>query len=314
MNRHKWLLLGVLLLSSCYRVPNQIDPQIDYAVQERYLKKLSSSFTPLSMEEKKEDWGKEYLIGLSFAKELDLYQAITAFKRAAFLIPPYDKARKLEIQYEILLCYFLGTKYEEVISTFKTSDLRAVDPSFPAYHDLLVILYESYLKTNDPQSARQILEMMHQSSPQEAEKLFSYNAIAHANFPQLELIAKESEDCSVKNLLSHYNGTKKSVQGAQILNGLLPGAGYLYIGQKQSAITAFLLNGLFLFAAYEFFHHGYVAAGVITTSFEMGWYFGGIYGAGEEAQCYNQRLYEKEGYNVLNQERLFPVLMLQYGF
>ena len=88
----------------------------------------------------------------------------------------------------------------------------------------------------------------------------------------------------------------------------------MYIGQKKSALTAFLLNSLFIAAAYEFFHHGHVAAGIITTSFEAGWYFGGIYGAGEEAKYYNERVYEQDATAILNDTKLFPVLMIQYGF
>jgi len=313
---NKWyFILFALLLSSCYRVPRGIDPVVDYTVQERYLKKLPASFPPLSPAEKREDWGKEYLIGLFFAKELDLYQAITAFKRAEFLIPSSEKQRKLEIQYEIILCYFLGQKYEEVLSSFKASDLKFIDSSFPAYNDLLIILYESYQKVGDPQSAQQMLENLRYSSPEEADKLALSHAISTADFCSLRpYAATPSSPPYLKQMLNCYDNCKKSVSVAQGLNALLPGAGFLYIGQKQSALTAFLLNGLFIFATYEFFHHNFIAAGIITASFEAGWYFGGIYGGGEEAKFYNERLYEREAYNVLNRERLFPVLLLKYGF
>ena len=79
-------------------------------------------------------------------------------------------------------------------------------------------------------------------------------------------------------------------------------------------MTAFFLNGLFLAAAYQFFHRGNVAAGIITLSFEAGWYFGGIYGAGQEAKYYNERIYERNASAVLNDSKLFPVLMLDHAF
>lgn len=116
------------------------------------------------------------------------------------------------------------------------------------------------------------------------------------------------------NLLTSYDAKKKSPCKAQFANGILPGAGYLYVGQKQAALTSFLLNGLFIYAAVYFYTNGNVAAGVITTSFEMGWYFGGIYGAGEAAKYYNERLYERQAYPALSYNKLFPVLMLKYGF
>ena len=73
-------------------------------------------------------------------------------------------------------------------------------------------------------------------------------------------------------------------------------------------------NGLFIAAAVHCFQHNHLAAGIIFTSFEAGWYFGGIYGAGEEAKTYNERLYEKKITPLMNQKGLFPVFMLQYGF
>jgi hypothetical protein len=57
-----------------------------------------------------------------------------------------------------------------------------------------------------------------------------------------------------------------------------------------------------------------MAAGIITTNFEAGWYFGGIYGAGEEAKYYNERIYEKNASTVLNQHKLFPILMMEHAF
>ena len=84
--------------------------------------------------------------------------------------------------------------------------------------------------------------------------------------------------------------------------------------QRLTPATAFLLNGLFIAAAYQFFHRGHIVAGIITTSFEAGWYFGGIYGAGEEAKYYNERIYECNAAQILHQHSLFPVLMLRHAF
>jgi hypothetical protein len=119
---------------------------------------------------------------------------------------------------------------------------------------------------------------------------------------------------STKELLISYNKEKKSISKAQTLNAILPGMGYLYVGQKQSALTATLLNGLFIAAATHFFLHGHNSAGIIFSSFEAGWYFGGIYGAGEAAKLYNERVYEGKALTTLNQNKLFPIFMLNYGF
>ena len=57
--------------------------------------------TDLSEEEKQTTWGQEYQIGQHFAKQIDLYRAITAFKRAeALLTSDIEHPRLLEVQYE----------------------------------------------------------------------------------------------------------------------------------------------------------------------------------------------------------------------
>jgi tetratricopeptide (TPR) repeat protein len=285
---------------------------VSYAVQERYLKTRPSPFSPLSEKERSEDWGKEYIIGMGFARQLELYQAITSFKRAEFLIPQEKTMRREEIQYEILLCYFLGKKYADVIHTFEKSDLRGVNSTFAAYHDLLVMLYESYQENKEPEKAERVLELINEIDPPTAEKLKLSSAMVRGDLPELKKASEK--ETFLKPLLDSYEKEKKSVGKAQAMNALIPGTGYLYLGQKKSALTAFLLNGLFIAAAVHSFQHKHVAAGIILTSFEAGWYFGGIYGGGEEAKYYNERLYEKKVTPVMNQKGLFPVFMLNYGF
>lgn len=316
MNRALLLVTAALMLfCSCRKVSDDIEPKINYAVQDRYLKSLPSPFPPLSEKEKHEDWGREYVIGFGFAHELDLYQAITTFKRAEFLMPPDSLQRRREVQYEILLCYFLAKKYSDVIYTFERSDLRNVDASFPAYHDLLIMLYDSYEQGHDEEKAARILKLIQENDPNAAEKISLSSALMHADLPTLHFHAENhASESYLKPFLSSYENEKKSISKAQALNAVLPGAGYLYIGQKKSALTAVLLNGLFIAAAVHFFQHKHFAAGMIFTSFEAGWYFGGIYGAGEEAKYYNERVYEQKATPLMNQKGLFPVFMLRYGF
>jgi hypothetical protein len=243
---------------------------------------------------------------------LDLYQSITAFKRAEFLIPHDETMRSLEIQYEILLCYYIGKKFREVIYTFDNSRLRYADTSFPALHDLLLILYEAYTQEGMEAQAERTLRLIQNYYPEEAERLTISNALVHGDIPALKTIAEPKP--YLEDFLTAYDAQKKSVGKAQGLNALLPGAGYLYLGQRQSATTSFLLNGLFIAASTYFFLDGNIAAGIIFTSFEAGWYFGGIYGVGLEAKLYNERLYETKATPMMTKERLFPALMLNYAF
>lgn len=309
------LLISVALFSSCQRVPDQIEPRLNYAVQDKYLLSLPSPFPPLSEHEKNTDWGREVQIGFGFAHQLDLYQAITSFKRAEFLIPPEEQARILEIQYEVLLCYYIGKRYPDVIQTFEKSQLRFADSSFPALHDLLLILYDTYREEKMPNQAEKMLQLMYQYYPEEAQKLVLSSVLIEGQIPAIEALAESPpRKPYLDTFLADYEVAKKSPGKAQGLNALLPGAGYLYLGQKQSAATAFFLNGLFIATSIYFFDQGNIAAGAIFTSFEAGWYFGGIYGAGLEAKAYNERLYEKMATPMMNREKLFPVLMLNYAF
>jgi hypothetical protein len=299
-----------LLLSSCYRVPNDIEPKISYSMKERHFDKLYFPFPPLSEEEKKESFGREYIVGKAFLKNLDLYRAITTFKRAEILIPENREERKLEMQYYTLLSYYLGQKYKDAVNYFNNSSLPRVDKSFPAFSDLLVILYDSYLELQDKKNSEKVKKVIDENYPEISKKLNVSTALLNADLKEIE----EFDIPYLNSFLETYNSKKKSVSKAQSLNALLPGAGYLYLGQKRSALTTFLINGLFIWASYEFFKRKYIAAGIITTSFELGWYFGGIYGAGEEAKFYNEMIYEEEATKLMNEKKLFPFFMLTYTF
>ncbi len=316
MRRFPFFFLSLaLVLNSCQRVPDKIEPTLSYAVQDKYLMALPSPFPPLTEEEKATEWGREIQIGFGFAHQLDLYQAITSFKRAEFLIPSEEKMRSLEAQYEIFLCYYMGKKWKDVIYAFNHSQLRYVDPSFPAFHDLLLILFETYNQEKMDADADRILRLFFQYYPEEGQKLILSHALIKADFPLVEEIAATPPPKPyLEEFLTNYEIHKKSIGKAQGLNALIPGAGYLYLGQKQSAATAFFLNGLFIAASAYFFEQGNLAAGIIFTSFEAGWYFGGIYGAGLEAKAYNERLYESMATPMMTRERLFPALMLNYAF
>lgn len=301
--------LVALLLAGCFRVGNELEPQINATVQDKYLKSLPAPFPDTAGSE---EWKKEARIGMCFAKELDLYQALTAFKRASFLLPPGDITHRTQLEYDTLLAYYLGGKYQETLYTFDMTSLRTTTPEFTPYHDLMVIRYDSHTHLKQPEQADAIIEYMQATYPETGRKLALSKILTQGNIPAIEQAAATHPD--LQTLLNSYNLEKKSTRTAQLLNTFVPGAGYFYLGQTQSGITASLLNGVFIWASVYFFQHGNTAAGIIFTSVEAGWYFGGIYGAGQEAKLYNERLYERLATPVMNENRYFPILMLQYGF
>lgn len=301
------IALIAFFLTSCHPDICKLEPQIIYFPQERHIRCLPSPFSPLSPEEQSTDWGKELAVARAFSKELDLYRALTSYKRALIFSPPNE--RKLEIEYNIVLSYYLGGKHQNAVEAFEGSSLCNVPPSFPAFHELILILYDSYEKIGQNGRSCRLLELIQQQNPQEADDLSLGTAIQQGNIPFV-YDQNERIDCWCSSYLSQA----KSPYKAATLNALLPGAGYAYIGQHQTALTALIVNALFIAATYEFFHHGYPAAGVITGGIEMGWYLGGINGGALAAKQYNEAIWNAGGKEVMLQKRLFPVLMFNYAF
>lgn len=301
--------LSLLLLSGCAVNSTCFEPSIVYCPSGRTLEKTFSAFQELREEERVADWAKELFLGLEFAKEFDLYRAITCYKRALYLAPA-DK--QFEIEYHIIEAYFLGLKYEELIEFYETHTLANTSLEFPALKELLLMLYQAYLETDRSEKALRIQCLLETIDQNLASKLTEYEIFTSADFCALERLAEDDE--SLICWMSSYKKEVKSIRKAQFLNAVFPGAGFYYVGQKKSGITSFVINALFTYAAYQFFDRGYIAAGLITTSLEMGWYLGGINGARLAANEWNERLYEVKAKDYMIQKRLFPVLMFSHAF
>ena len=303
------------MIGGCFKSSDEICPLVQSSISEKDLISLHSPFAPLKLEESSEDWGKEWKIGHGLGKKLDLFRAISAFKRAEILLSSSDSSRQKELEYNILLSYYLGKKYEDVIESFEKTNLAKVDKSFTAFHDLLVILQDSYLQTKEKKKADQLLEVIHANFPYTADNLVLSTAMKDADCLTLREIAKKNPQRSyINTFLNEYNRCKKSVATAQFLNTFIPGSGYLYLGQKKSAFTAFFLNAVFIAAAYEFFNKGLIAPGIITTSIEIGWYLGGIIGAGDETKFFNEKLYRCQAKKLMQDKKIFPIFQLQYAY
>ena len=91
-------LLLLLGLSGCGKTMfnDEMVSGICFIPTERLVASWPSPFPPLTTEERKEDWAQELQMGKAFAKELDLFRAITCFKRAGFLSPPYSRVQEID--------------------------------------------------------------------------------------------------------------------------------------------------------------------------------------------------------------------------
>lgn len=306
----------LLFFSACHPRSHLIEPHISYVPTKKQFHTLTSDFKTLTSEETKEEWSKEMQIGILFARDLDLFRAITSFKRALFLLPPDQKVRRMQIEFFITQCYFLGSKYQDAIETFEFGEIRyATAGTFPAFRDLLIILYDCYRETGQSNKSQVVLLLLEKGDPESSLDLKLFSAIDEGNLHLAASLAhNHPAETDVSEFIMEYSHRSKSVTKAQWLNAIAPGAGYLYVGQKKTALTSLVLNTSFIAATYYFFHSGNWGAGLFTTSLELGWYLGGINGAGLAAKEYNEALYNDLGKNVMLKNNIFPVLLLQVGF
>lgn len=316
------ILLSISLVSCC-RAPKHIEPKIITPCHPKLIQRETrigsqqfhlSPFEPLSQEELATDWGKEYQIAFVFAQDFDLYRAITSFKRAIILLNRPKYHRHAELNYFLVLCYYLGEKHVEVVYLGELGLGSYFQPTFKGYSDLLVMLYDSCQKLGQFEKAEQIISLLEKEDLQTTEKLLFFSQVEKADFLALSERAAQDPSSTLARLLYCYEKKKKSPCKAKVLNALLPGAGYLYLGQRSTAFTAFVVNALFIGATTHFFYHNNIPAGILFLSIEGGWYFGGINGAGLSAKCYNERLYESYFNKVCVKYELYPIWQLNFSF
>ena len=297
-------------LAGCCPPVEEFSPPITYIPQEKHIQKLACPFHPLTKEELCTEWGKELFVGLHFASELDLYRAITAFKRGKIFLPPSQKNRRNQFDYHLLQCYYLAERYEDALQLFETTGLYTVETSFPAAKEMAVIVYDCYQKTGQCEKAEKIFALLQLLNPEAAANIQLGERFLAGDLDALSNSSNER----VQTFAADYCANAKSIGKARLYNALLPGAGYLYVGQKQTALTSFCINVLFTTAAIYSFRNNNVPLGVILTSLEGGWYFGGINGAGLAAQKYNEIYYASNGKEVMVCEKLFPILNWETSF
>lgn len=309
-----WLmsLISLLITGCCNRELCDIEPTIPFCTPINVAESLPSAFPDLTQEELKQDWGKELLIANRFARENDFYRAITGYKRALILIPQDQVYRIQQIEYDIILSYYIAGKYQEAVEAFEASCLTTISNQFLAFDNLLLLLYDSYSKLGQTAKADKVFEIIEKVRPEKAINLKHAEDVLNADFCALQDSYEPNEHLT--GFLEAYAHNAKSIKKAKMLNAVLPGAGYYYVGQKNTAFTAFIVNSLFIAAAYYFFDQGNWPAGLITTSLEMGWYLGGINGAGLAAKEYNEYLYGGLAKDYMIKRRLFPVLTFQTSF
>lgn len=306
------LVLGLALsLTSCSlgKLPD-FAPNVPQKPSASYVAGLPSPFPQLKAPESSLRWAEELRIGTAFAQELDFYRAVTNFKSGLAVLPEGMTERQGQLEYSVLLSYYLAGRYGECIEAFEASSLTAAKAQFPGYRNLLILLHDSYQQTDNDLRAQKILTLTDQHSAVLAHDMQLSSALRAGDLDT----ARDRAELEVFDALETYESQMKSVRTAQVLNAILPGAGYWYVGQKQTAVTALVVNAAFTAASVKFFCDGNYGAGAITASLQVGWYVGGIDGAARAANRYNEQLWEDMAHQQLTDHKLYPILMFQYGF
>ncbi len=263
-------------------------------------------------------WRIEAYLGNQFARRLTWDEALRCYRRAQLLAPPGEnKGITQQLAYNLVLCEFFANRPAHAISAFETSELTQVERAFPFYGDLLVVLSDSYArgtpKTRD--QARLTLGLLAEIDPQRAALVSLRSLVQARDLSGLEARADFDEALShLRPLMHSVRARSCDPKRAMGLNALLPGAGYWYVGQRQTALTSLALNILFGAAAWRSLHKGDTALGLIALSFELGWYFGGIQGVKLAAEEYNRRQFDPIGDKILQEGGARKAQLIKFGF
>lgn len=270
-----------------------------------------SSF--LSQEECVKESFKEYKIGEQLARDRDYSRAIHAFSRALALCPKNFKDVQ-EIEYAIVFTHYLNKDYEKVIEFFETHSLLYTNEQFSHYHDLMILLHHSYEILKKTDKADLILKRLEAIPSEDLVKSRLYSALLRRDFKAIETYATHENKEWMLKLSQELFKNEKSKKLARVLNIIVPGMGYLYLGQKKTALSAFVLNTCLIFGTVQLFYQRYYTLGALTLFFEMGWYVGGIVGSAKASDQYNDALFSNYAEKVFFYENLDPNQQLKYAF
>jgi hypothetical protein len=271
----------------------------------------------LTSDEASSAWGQEYTIGCRFAAEGDYYRAATCFQKARFLLNTSQSPHEAQLLHALLLTYSLGNRYQEAISVWeKEQDTVSItDPEIA--RDCISLLYEAYTHVNRPKEAASLLLALPPDDPLKNKlplfrNMTTNDEEALLQTPEAAAAVGKNEHQEALALVAEYRSRRRDPTTARVLNAVLPGGGYVYVHQYQTATTALILNGLFIAATWQLFVAHQQAAAIIAGTFEGGWYLGGIVGAGLAADLYNQRLREELSKPYLEHNALFPLMQIRY--
>ena len=224
----------------------------------------------------------------------EYYRAISEYQRYLF----FDANSITDSLYtitQISKCYYFGKDYEDAISYVERiisthQKEKALVEELNKYAGL------SYLKLGYPKSAILFFKQNEYEPNSEFLLGVSYLYLYEWDLAQkkFELLSNHN-DIEISTLSNELtliakNGTNlndKNPMMAGALSTFIPGSGYIYTGNYQTALSSFLLNLLLLGSSYELQKNGFRFTGTTTFLIGFGWYLGNIYGSITSVTRYN---------------------------
>lgn len=289
VNRTFLYLLLIAIVGGCFFFKNpSLKPLFDSP--------LPHPQKQLSLSNTSNDFLLEYTLAKSCLSELSLSTTLYSFKKAELLAKEPDEISLA--QYGLIFTHFLNKNVTELKNLYLKGALQKLDQGAPYMKDAALMFYSTFKEAKIPFLTFELKHYLDQD-PLLKSKLDLFEAIT-------------TDKAHTHPAYTTYQDHKKSPLIAGALS-LLPGGGYLYLHQYQSALTAFLLLSCLGWALYALCRQQQIAGALIIFSIFTGFYWGSIVGSTQSAAFFNQTLYRACFEPMLTSEKLYPELNIHYA-
>lgn len=242
----------------------------------------------------------EYAAAKAFLNDHLFYPTISSFKKAHLLSTNTEE--KSSAAYSLIFTYFIAKKWDLLKNLYTQGIIEHLDKEAVYFKDAIIMFYVALKDQNMPFIVQNLKSYLYQDHNLKI-KLELYDAITQANFAPSEF----------NQMYQLYKTHEKSQLFAGIMNLLIPGAGYLYLGQLQTALTCFLALSVLIWGLYHALKTKHFAQAVLIFSIFSGFYFGSVMGAKLATITYNQALYTSIFDPILKDNQLYPEQNISYA-
>ena len=207
-----------------------------------------------------------------------------------------------QVYQDKLLCYEALEREEDGVLDYETSfpdSIRSILPvaikaaklyyNLDNYDQALAILSTTKGTNPDDIYRKMIFQSVLQVKKADYDSAISILNQAQRKFPENSLVLTKN-----LQLVNEIKATPlKNPVLARMLS-IIPGGGYAYSKQYQTAITSFLVNGLLAYATYNCIKKENYGLACLTGVFSFTFYFGNILGGGKSVHRYNRRVLNEQ--------------------